>query len=429
MSLKQKLKNTPLRQIYWHIIDFWPIRKVRSFVGAKRRDHLLDVTLPAYYRNLAGKPVDEKKVIFLEYRSETLSDSFRLLWDKLETDYDFDLHFHNLNHSFVKHKEYVHRCKELLDDLADARYVFVNDANEVISCLPLREETVVTQTWHACGAFKKWGMSTAEKIFGADAKNLERHPNYANLSYVTVSSPEIIWAYAEAMNLKGREQIIRPVGVSRTDVFFDRARKEAAAAKLKALFPASEGKQIILYAPTFRGRVKYAKAPDEIDYRKFAKALSDRYVMVVKHHPFVRELPAVPAELNGKFVMDLSKKMEIEELLMVSDVCISDYSSLVFEYSLMRRPMLFFAYDLEDYFDWRGFYYPYEELAPGPIVKTDDALLAQIEKLSQGFDPSRVDAFRERFMSACDGKATERILELTFADALKKYKKQSAAVK
>ena len=424
MSLKQKLKNTPLRQIFWHIIDFWPILKVRSFIGAKRRDRLLDVTLPEYYKSLAGKPVDEKKVIFLEYRSQKLSDSFRLLYDMLRDEYDFDLRFHNLNHSFVKHGEYVRRCKKLLDDLADAKYVFVNDANEVISCLPLRPETVVTQTWHACGAFKKWGMSTAEKIFGADARNLERHPNYGNLSYVTVSSPEVVWAYAEAMNLKGREDIIRPVGVSRTDVFFDPQRREAAARKLKKIFPASEGKKVILYAPTFRGRVKYAKAPDEIDFNKFAKALSDRYVLIVKHHPFVRELPAIPAQLDGKFAMDLSGRMEIEELLMVSDVCVSDYSSLVFEYSLMRRPMLFFAYDLEEYFDWRGFYYPYDEMAPGPIVKTDDELLSELLKLSQGFDPSRVDQFREKFMSACDGQSTKRILELTFGQELEKHRKQ-----
>ena len=106
--------------------------------------------------------------------------------------------------------------------------------------------------------------------------------------------------------------------------------------------------------------------------------------------------------------------MPIDELLCVSDLCISDYSSLVFEYSLFERPMLFYAYDLEDYFDWRGFYYPYEELAPGPVVRTNEEIADYIQNVEQKFDRARVRAFREQFMSACDGYATERILQLVF---------------
>lgn len=108
----------------------------------------------------------------------------------------------------------------------------------------------------------------------------------------------------------------------------------------------------------------------------------------------------------------MTKELSIEQLLCVSDICISDYSSLVFEYSLFERPMLFYAYDLEDYFDWRGFYYNYEELAPGPVVYTNEEIIDWIMHLEERFDRNRVRSFRKRFMNACDGHATERILSL-----------------
>jgi CDP-glycerol glycerophosphotransferase (TagB/SpsB family) len=84
--------------------------------------------------------------------------------------------------------------------------------------------------------------------------------------------------------------------------------------------------------------------------------------------------------------------------------------------------MLFFAYDLEDYFDWRGFYYDYETLAPGPIVTTTEDLVAQLKQIDT-LDLTKVRAFRERFMSSCDGHATERILALAFGDRLEQYRR------
>ena len=118
--------------------------------------------------------------------------------------------------------------------------------------------------------------------------------------------------------------------------------------------------------------------------------------------------------------MDVTEDMEIEELLAVSDVCVTDYSSLVFEYSLMNRPMLFFAYDLDDYNDWRGFYFPYEEMTPGDVVRTTDELATHLRVIleadERGEAPwkEEVEAFRQRFMSACDGQATGRILKEVF---------------
>ena len=115
--------------------------------------------------------------------------------------------------------------------------------------------------------------------------------------------------------------------------------------------------------------------------------------------------------------------MSIEDLLCVSDVCISDYSSLVFEYSLFEKPMIFFAYDLDNYYDWRGFYYDYKDFVPGPIHTTCEEMIDYIKNLDTQFDKNKVIEFKNKFMSACDGHATERIMKLVFDESLDRYRK------
>ena len=95
----------------------------------------------------------------------------------------------------------------------------------------------------------------------------------------------------------------------------------------------------------------------------------------------------------------------------VADICISDYSSLVFEYALFERPIIFFAFDLEDYIDNRGLYYDFDEITPGPICKTNDEMIDYIRNIEEKFDKQEVVDFKQKFMCSCDGHSTERILQ------------------
>lgn len=366
---------------------------------------------PSRYRKYAENPVKENKIVFLEVRLQELTDNFRRIYDALEKKGGYELVTCHIGDGLVSRRKQRHNSLAALKEIADAKYVFINDSSALISCIPLRKETKVIQTWHACGAFKKFGFSTAEKKFGGSREQLLKYPLHKNFSIVTVSSPDVVWAYAEAFNMNDRKEDILPVGISRTDVFYDQDAICAAYEKIHRLMPSSQNKKVILYAPTYRGRVAAAYSPEEMDLQQMYRELGDEYVIVFKHHPFVKKRPQVPEELK-EFAVDMTDDMAIEELLMVSDICISDYSSLVFEFSLFERPMIFFAYDLEDYFDWRGFYYPYEEMTPGPICRETKEIIDYIRHLDIRFDRQQVAAFREKFMSACDGHATERILEL-----------------
>lgn len=412
-NLKRMIKKSPLMPA---------LRAVNGrFIAPKRKAMFREEWLPGIFQKYADKPIDPRKVILVERRYGVMSDNLRLLYDDLCLDGSYRVHVHYLRESEVGNEAYEKRCALLAADCADASYIFLTDASAVISSLPLRPEQKVIQLWHACGAFKKFGWSTADKQFGMSQAEQKRFSEYRNLSLVSVSSPAIIPNYEEAMHLQG-QGIVKALGTSRTDVFFRPAFQENARRHIEEAFPSCRGKKIILYAPTFRGKTAEATTTDyeTFNLRRLKEALGDEYVLVVKHHPLVPKanLPKVPADLVRSFVFDATSGYPIEELLSVSDVCITDYSSVIFEYALFGRPMIFFAWDLADYGDFRGFYYPYEELAPGPVVSTTDEIIDYIRHLDERFDPAVVEAFREKFMSACDGHATERIEKEVFGRAL-----------
>ena len=384
-------------------------KKFISKLRRIRKHYRYKVYFPKVYSSYCTEPVQENKVLFLEMRFTKLSNSFELIYKALEESGEYDLKCSYVQFNFIRGREFTQRVNEMLKELATAKYVFVDDASLILSSIPLRKETVAINLWHACGAFKKFGRSTAELKFGSSAATLDKYPNYGNLTHVTVSSPEVIWAYEEAMHLpKG---IVKATGVSRTDQFYDKEFVESRKQKLYEIMPEAKGKKVILYAPTFRGHVATASSPDRIDFERFCRELGNEYVIVCKHHPFVKNPPIIPEELQH-FARDLTKYLSIEDLLCCADICISDYSSLVFEYSLFEKPMIFYAYDSDNYCDWRGFYYDYSEFTPGPVVQTEDELLNSIKNIDTQFDKQKVIDFKEKFMGSCDGHATERIIAL-----------------
>lgn len=420
-SLSFKVKHMILQSFKQTEKNF--MKNLRKMGSENFKTRLLDHIIPSIYKKAAKQPVDNNKVVFVEVRLPYITNSFEVIFDELANNYDYTIHTHFLRNNQCIRSEYTQRCIHAVEDIATAKYVFVNEASNVLSAIPLRKETKIIQLWHGCGAFKKFGLSTADLIFGESRKQQMKHPFYKNYSLVTVSSPEVIWAYKEAMNIDEDSDIVQATGSSRTDIFYDEKFLASCRDKLYDVMPQAQGKKVILYAPTFRGRVAKAKTPDMLNIKMFYDNFGDDYVLLFKHHPLVKNPPLIPEEYKD-FAVNMGESMAIEELLSVADVCISDYSSLVFEYSLFEKPLIFFAYDLDEYFDWRGFYYDYYELAPGPIVKTNFEMIDYIKNIDTRFDKKAIQDFRYKFMRSCDGKATQRILETMFDD-LESHRKQN----
>ncbi|MCR5207889.1 MAG: CDP-glycerol glycerophosphotransferase family protein [Eubacterium sp.] len=405
------------------VVNKFIVSKAKRAGNRHFNNRLLDRRIPKVYREAAKAPVDENKIVFVEIRHPRVTNSFEVIFDELVNNYDYTVHTHFLLNSNTVRTDYQKRVINAVEDIATAKYVFLNEGSNAISAIPLRPETKVIQLWHGCGAFKKFGFSTADLIFGANRKEQLRHPFNKNYSLVTVSSPEVVWAYKEAMNLPEDSNIVQPTGSSRTDVFYNEDFISAAYENVYHQVPQAKGKKVILYAPTFRGRVARAKTPDMLNIKMFYENFGDEYVLLFKHHPVVRKRPEIPKEYS-EFAMDVTDTLSIEDLLCVSDICISDYSSLVFEYSLFEKPLIFFAYDLDEYFDWRGFYYDYFELAPGLIAKTNFDMIDYIKNIDERFDKEAIKEFRYKFMRSCDGKATQRILEYAFEN-LEEHRKEN----
>lgn len=371
----------------------------------------LKIKYPTYYKLQSKRPI-KNKIVFIENRFPDITNNFRLIHERLQKAAEFNIVDLFLMEVSVDKRIYDKKCMEMIRQVADAQYVFVNDSSNIVGCIPFRQETKVIQLWHGCGAYKKWGFSNEDLQFGANRRELLKYPYYADYSLVTVSSPEVIWAYKEAFNLSDGNDVVKATGVSRTDIFFDEIFIQKAYSHLYDMVPQAKKKKVILYAPTFRGNVANAKAPANLNQKIFCNNFRDEYIMIIKHHPSVKLRPTIEEGCEN-CIFDFTEEMTIEELICVSDICITDYSSIIFEYALFERPIIVYAYDIDNYLDWRGFYYDFESFVPGPIVKDNRELMECIKGIND-YDLMKVKRFKEKFMSACDGKATDRILESIF---------------
>ncbi|MEG0978929.1 MAG: CDP-glycerol glycerophosphotransferase family protein, partial [Oscillospiraceae bacterium] len=155
---------------------------------------------------------------------------------------------------------------------------------------------------------------------------------------------------------------------------------------------------------------KSAHTDIHMDYNALKNKLGDRYVIINKFHPYIQNGLEIDDKFGG-FVFNAPTGIDVSVLLCACDILISDYSSLIFEYSLLARPMIFYAYDLDEYDRERSFYYPYREFVPGEIVSDTNQIINAVENIEKSFDSERVLQFCQKFMSACDGQSTKRIIK------------------
>ena len=285
--------------------------------------------------------------------------------------------------------------------LATAQTIVLDDFYPLVYPLRVRQDTRLVQVWHAAGAFKRVGWSRVG-LPGGPLPGSLAHRNYTD---ATVSAEGVRADYADAFGIDIAR--VHALGVPRTDAFFDDARIAAATADVRARHGIPDGAKIALFAPTFRGDGQLTAHfdYDSVDWDRLAADLGDEWVVLVKMHPFVRALRVARPGIRS--VVDVSDDREITELMMAAEVLVTDYSSAIFEYALLRRPIVFFCPDLEQYTADRDFYHPFADYVMGPLVRDDAELAGAIRDAAVGSD---YEAFLERFMGACDGRSSERIV-------------------
>jgi CDP-glycerol glycerophosphotransferase len=200
-------------------------------------------------------------------------------------------------------------------------------------------------------------------------------------------------------------------GYPRNDVLASQGGERAAAVRRR--LGLADGQRVVLYAPTWRDDALTRAAgygfPQNLDFTALARALGDDHVTLVRAHQMIRE--ALVTGIADRRVMDVTLYPDMADLLLITDVLITDYSSVMFDFAVTGRPMLFFAYDLERYRDTlRGFYLDFEASAPGPLLRTSDEVidaLRDLDGVSRGYQAA-YDSFAAEFAGLEDGQASAR---------------------
>lgn len=294
------------------------------------------------------------------------------------------------------------RALEVLK-LAAADMVIVDDHCPMLGQISFHPTTTLIQAWHAGSGFKNIGYSRFGKYGSPGLYNLHRKYTWA-----IAGSDHLVEVYAEAFGME--EAAVIPTGLPRVDLFLDPEQTDRFLGDFRNEYPHLVGKKLVLFAPTFRGRGQLDAAYDfdQIDFDALAKACGDDWVVLFRMHPFIREAVPIPAKYAHVFY-DFSGYADGMQLLHAIDLLVTDYSSIIYEYSLLNRPMAFYANDYESYQIIRGFHRPYEETAPGPVCRTMQELADVIA--NEGFDFEKLEAFRKENFNHIDRNNSDRFID------------------
>jgi CDP-glycerol glycerophosphotransferase len=381
-------------------------RRSRFYFPAMRRMFALLTRLPA----------DKALVVFESGLGKQYADSPRYLYEELVRQRPdmkkvwihngrlrtSDPHTVVVRRLSVRYFYYLARAKYWINNQSFPHY------------LVRRPHGVFVQTWH--GTPLKRMLHDLPEVHGRDTGYVERATRGAQQWSVLVSPN----AYtSEHMRTAFRyEGPILEVGYPRNDVLHA-PDLEQLRARVRARLGLPPDKRVVLYAPTFRDdQVRRGGFSFELplDLDRMHAALGADMVLLMRMHLLVAKAVAVPPHLRD-FARDVSGYSEIQELIVAADALVTDYSSVFFDYAQLRRPTIFYAYDLGSYRDrLRGFYLDYDNDLPGPIVETEEALidaLADLDAVAEKY-AHQVDSFVERFAPHDDGHAAERVVRHIF---------------
>ena len=277
-----------------------------------------------------------------------------------------------------------------------------------------RREQIYVQCWHGT-PLKRLGydLESSDNVMnsGAEIRNKYR-TDAKKFSYLLSPSPFCTEKFASAWNLVKTKQTHKIIeeGYPRNDRLINSTPEERS--ELRKQLGVND-KKVILYAPTWRDNQHTSGEgytyKTEVNFDKLQKDLGDEYVILFRAHYLVAN--SFDFEKYNGFVRDVSSYSDINELYIAADILVTDYSSVFFDYANLRKPIIFYMYDLEQYAnELRGFYISLEEL-PGPIVRDENALLEAVRACDEWTPNKKYDDFCAKYNPKDDGHASERVLK------------------
>lgn len=369
-----------------------------------------------YKHIYAEKPLREDVVLLESFFGKSYSDSPKYIFEKLNEMYPGKYKYVWI---IDKKTSLPYPAKQIkrfsfnyFKYLAQSKYIVFNSRQPKFFIK--RKGNVFLETWH--GTPLKKLVFDMEEVVSAS-------PMYKKTFYIQSRS----WDYLVAANEFSAEVFKRAFvfdkpmlkyGYPRNDILHA-DNKEEIAAQIKEKTGIPRDKKVILYAPTWRDDEYYEsgkyKFDLKLDLKYMREKLSDEYVVILRTHYFIADNIDTAGLEN--FVFNLSKYDDIAELYLISDILITDYSSVFFDYANLKRPMLFFTYDLDKYRDvLRGFYIDMEKELPGPLLFTTEEIVNAVLNITSVSNEYAgiYDEFYERFCGWEDGHASENCIKAVF---------------
>lgn len=263
-----------------------------------------------------------------------------------------------------------------------------------------KKKQIYVQTWHGT-PLKKIGCDMVNHL-DIPAANRRTYRNYRKegrqLDYLVSPSPFYTEKLSSALGMKSRKGKVLEVGYPRNDCLFRFTAEDTAA--LKETLGLPPDKKVVLYAPTWRDNQHEAGVGYTyhmgLDLVKLKEELSSDYVILFRVHYMVRRLFDFK-EFQG-FIYDVSDYSDIGRLYTITDLLVTDYSSVFFDFANLKRPILFYMYDYREYKEeLRDFYFDIS-LLPGPIIQEEGDLGKAIRSLDETFVyDEKFQAFNEMF--------------------------------
>ena len=372
-----------------------------------------------------GKKVDDKLIVFSSFTGEKYADSPRAIYEYMLSCGEFDdfkfvwCFTEPEKHAFLLDNPNTRIVKQASKEFeivfATAKY-WVCNHRVSLHRFP-RKGQVFIQTWHGT-PLKRLGFDIEKsnnENYTLDEQNKQYLTDAKKFSYLlspsAFASEKFISAFA--LDRLGKSNIIVEEGYPRNDALFNFTAYDVQRIKDGLKIP--KDKKVILYAPTWRDNQHTANEgytyKTEVDFDRLQSELGDEYVILFRAHYFISNSFDF-AKYSG-FVYDVSKLDDINELYIVADMLITDYSSVFFDFAILKRPIIYYMYDFDLYKnEMRGFYIDIDEL-PGAIIKDEDSLINEIKAADSFEYGEKYKAFNEKFNYLDDGNASKRVVNIT----------------
>ncbi|EMY35242.1 CDP-glycerol glycerophosphotransferase [Arthrobacter crystallopoietes BAB-32] len=388
--------------------------------GKYRRSRFYFPSMRRFYAAARRLPMDENLIVFESGLGKQYADSPRYIYEELVRRKD------------PRRKVWVYTGKLPVKDpntkvvkrlspqyywyLARAKY-WVNNQNFPYY-IRRRSDGIMVQTWH--GTPLKRMLHDLNSVHGRDEWYLDRVSQAVRQWSVLLSpSPYATAAFRSAFRFRGP---VLETGYPRNDPVAGEGTAELGA-EVRRRLGIPEDKRVVLYAPTFRDSQSSGAGRFHFEMPFDLQAYHERFgtdtMLLLRMHVLVSDKIAIPDSVRGS-VMDVSGYPEIQELCLASDVLVTDYSSVFFDYAILRRPIVFYAYDLELYRDTlRGFYLDYGTELPGPVVESEADLHAALEEALKPdvVREGRLAEFAATYAPHDDGHAAARVVDDVFFPA------------